>query len=325
LFEACPSVWALGPQPVTLQPSPVTDPVELALWRQNGAAGTNGNGAHPPETASPAPTEAAVATPGVDEAGTEPPMPATAPPSVPSVPVDESRTEFFRWFETAFDGLRQEVESLRASMAEEKEIVGTLVHGSQTEATLGAESMAVIATTVRRAVRLEVADVKNELAATLAEVRTEIAALKESGSERAAELAATLAELRSDVAALKDSGSKRAAELKASIAEAATAGAGLPDELDRRDAANRKAFRATFEAELQPIVEVVAESVALSEHGLESLRKRLDALIDVVTATADRVDAMAEAAEEPAVVLPVRPAPRTTARRVSLRSTAQEG
>lgn len=297
-FAACPSVWAQGPQPVVVLPSPSPDllPPLVAAGRQTNGHGENGTA--PPEAATAtiagdlgmgAPTDdPAIPNPGgANPAEANPGRaspgganPAGANPAGAKVIAAEG----FRWFQGEFEGLRVEVERLRTALAEEQAALATRV-----------------STSVEEAVRREATDLRTELMATVAGLRHDLEATRLSHEERVAGLQAALAKATS-VASAERAGLKSSMKAVAAAAATETAGlqtsveaitgihasfvavaadnAGLPAELNRRDAAGRRAFRATLREELQPLVDVVAESVAQSDYELKELGRRVDQLME---------------------------------------------
>ncbi len=256
-FEACPSVWALGPQPVVITLTPSTTSLEAPV----PDAPDLDNGHHPAEPAPPAAPPAAAGNGdflGADEA----PKVAT-----------ETGAEVFRWFQNAFDALRLEVEGLRGALAQEQAVVASLVQARADEPPLDVAALGeAVTAAVRGAVQEEAAGLKADLGASVESLRQEIEAVRRAHDD-------------SLVAA------------RALTEATTSANASLPAELSRRDSGNRKAFRATLREELQPLVEVVAESVAQSEYQLEALDRKLDKFRELGASVTAALEAMTESLE----------------------------
>ncbi|HEX7277131.1 MAG TPA: hypothetical protein VF244_07125, partial [Acidimicrobiales bacterium] len=129
-FEACPSIWARGPQPVTLTVAPPEDPLEIRLF---GPRVVDGH-APPPAPVGNGSDSVVKAT-----AKSDPPAVVgdrtEAPPGLSSA----SGAEVFRWFQTAFDALRQEVQGLRTALTQEQAMVAKLLD-ERREATLDVDA-----------------------------------------------------------------------------------------------------------------------------------------------------------------------------------------
>ena len=167
---------------------------------------------------------------------------------------DPAPADGLRWVEGAFDTLRQEVEGLRAALAKEQALVATLVGTEKPEAGPDAESLqAIIDVAVRKA------------------VRRESVALSDT-------VTAVVEGLRRDMEAAKTASEATLATLQQTLDEVAAATAAVPAELGQHDAGNRKAFKTALSQELQPVIEVVAESIAQSDYELKAIGAKLDAL-----------------------------------------------
>ena len=269
-FEACPSIWARGPQPVTLVAAPPEDPLEVRLFGPrdvNGQAPTT-NGTHAASLSSS-------------------PTPANA-----------TGTDVFRWFQTAFDALRQEVQGLHTALLQEQAVVAKLLDERKDDKGLDPDALRdVVDAAVRKAMRNQADDLRNDVSSTVAGLRRDLEALTRSQEERGAGLEASIA------------------RAEAAVAEASTASAGLPAELSRRDALNRRALRMTLQEQFMPLVEVVAESVAQTEHELQSIDLKLEELTDLGASMAAALDEVADAVAELAPLEPEAAAPTPPASR----------
>ena len=221
---------------------------------------------------------------------------------------DPAPTDGLRWVEGAFDTLRQEVEGLRTALAKEQALVATLVGTEKPEAGPDAESMqAIIDVAVRKA------------------VRRESVALSDT-------VTAVVEGLRRDMEAARTASEATLATLQQTLDEVAAATAAIPAELGQHDAGNRKAFKTALSQELQPVIEVVAESVAQSDYELKAISAKLDDLavsdVELGAAIADLsavVEALADEAGvefdetdgEPPPPPPLRPVPTPLGRRAA--------
>lgn len=278
-FQACPSVWAQGPRPVVL----TRVPSEVVILEAAGRGyETNGHRqleqAVPPAEVAPDDTEAGTEAPPVIDAA-----PATTP-ELPPEPTDNTGAEAFRWFQSTFDALRLEVEGLRGALAQEQAMVATLVESRHDQGGLDAETLrSLVDSVVHQAVRQAASEITTDLTAVVASLRRDIESVRRAQDEQVAALQSSVPAAPTDDAGLQAA--------MAAIADRTAA------ELDRRDSASRKAFRLTLREELEPLVEVVAESVAQSEFELKALGRKLDGIEDfgvtLSMAVADIAAAMA--------------------------------
>jgi len=298
-FEACPTVWAQGPQPVPIVAPP------LLVAQPEAKPGTNGHGDHVPEAAavtgigSHAKTDAPVESPAV-QPGTD---------RQPTASKDGA--EVRRWFQSAFDGLRSEIEGLRVELSQEQAMVAALIESRSDDATLAGESLrSLVDTVVREAVRSEAGQLGAAVTATVEGLRGDLEAAQRSQNEHVAGLEASLAaaaadgeELRASLKAVVAESEELQGFIRAVAADSAAAVAAstieLPAELSRHDAGIRKAFRATLREELQPLVDVVADSVAQSDYEVKALARRLDRVLESQASLAAALAEMIEPAGLP--------------------------
>jgi hypothetical protein len=270
-FEACPSVWAQGPQVVLVGPAPE----DLFPGPSLLSIGTNGHD-RPASAANGQPPAAAEATvappPTTTPTPAAPPLPAEGPaasdypsPPDPAPAADGTGAEAFRWFQNAFDALRQEVQGLRGALSQEQALVATLLESRAADEGPDPEALRILVdTAARKAVRRQAADLKTDVGGIVDGLRRDLDAVKLAQEQSVADLQASVA----------------------AVAEAlAGASAALPAEINRRDSANRKAFRATLNEEMRPLIEVVAESVAQSDFELQALDRKIDKLQGWLSAT----------------------------------------
>ncbi|MEA2826046.1 MAG: hypothetical protein QOG43_485 [Actinomycetota bacterium] len=272
-FQGCPEVWARGPIPVLLTAA-ATDDLPLALTR--GPHEANGHEAR-----------ATPAHPG----GLEVAASVTAEGDV--LPPDHPRSpDGFRWSEGAFEALRGEVDALRGAMAQEQALVASLVANGRPDAGPDVESLrAMVDSAVRKAVRREAVALGDTVAAILEGVRRDLVAMRQSNEAHVTAFKESTEQVANATSALpaavREANEAGLAGLKESVDEVAAATSALPAELGRHDAANRKAFRTTLNLELQPLIEVVAESIAQSDYELKAIGAKLDALAASNAALAD--------------------------------------
>jgi len=285
-FEACPLVWAQGPQPITLEPAPSSILTPAVHTRHQ----TNGNGLHDPD----GPTVVTGASAGGDE------LPAPDGPDAGegSPAATGAGREAVRGLQNAFDALRLEVHGLRDVLAQDQAETTSLVEKHFEDAKLDTDNLrTLVDVAVREAMLRETADLKAELAAAVTDLgrdleavsgaqESHVAALQSSITALATESAgmqASVAAVEADAAGLRTYLGAIAADVagsQASLVALAASSAEVATELNRREATTRKAFRATLREELQPLVDVVAESVAQSDYELRALGRRLDQLAE---------------------------------------------
>lgn len=281
-FEACPTVWAQGPQPLR-----IAAPTLLVTQPEAGHE-TNGHGNHVPEpAAAPESNSPDVGSRATTEA--EPPGVQAGPPATDHQPTaNKDGAEVRRWFQSAFDGLRSEVEGLRAELSQEQAMVAALIESRSDD---GESVQTLVDTAVREAVRSEAVELGAAVTATVAGLRGDLEAAKAAQDDHVAGLKASLAAVAADGEGLRASLDKVVAQSKGlqtfirtvaadSAAAVAASTTELPAELSRRDAGIRKAFRATMREEIQPLVDVVADSVAQSDYELKALARRVDRVLE---------------------------------------------
>jgi transposase-like protein len=291
-FEACPSVWAQGPRPVVIEP-----PRSL-LSPKVGRHDTNGHGDHGPSATD---DPVATANGALDGAEVSPvTAPGTETPKRPSIDGAEVR----RWFQSTFDSLRAEIEVLRGALSQEQVIVARLIESRVGEAKVDGELLrGLVDAAVRDAVRSEASELSGNLTAKVDGLSGALETVRQSQTDHAADVQRSTEEALANSAGMRESmetvladsmGVKASmaeavaqiAGLQASMAAVAASSADVPAELSRHAAGNRKAWRATLREELQALVEVVAESVAQSDHELAALDRKLDRLVESQSALA---------------------------------------
>ncbi len=266
-FEACPAVWAQGPQPVVItltSADALLDGPRFESQITNGHQTLESGATNPPSTATPA-------------------APANAPPET-TAPAGATGAEVLRSYESAFDELRLEVKGLRSfqeafdslrlevehlrSFQDDSDALRVAVDGLRRASTHEASLVASLVENSAES-RLDEAALGKLVTSAV-----QVAARREAADLETA-LAASVDAMRDDMEAMRQAHEDGLASLRVSI-EATSAA--LPADLSRRDSGNRKALRTTLHEEFQPLVEVVAESVAQSEYQLQALDRRLDKL-----------------------------------------------
>lgn len=298
-FAACPTVWAQGPQPVLIVAPPLLEA------QPEPKPGSNGHGDHVPE--------AAAVTAIGSHAKTDTPVesPAVQPDTDRQPTASKDGAEIRRWFQSAFDDLRSEIEGLRVEFSQELAMVTALIESRSDDATLAGGSLrSLVEPVVREAVRSEAGQLEAAVTATVEGLRGDLEAAQRSQNEHVAGLEASLAaaaadgeELRASLKAVVAEREERQGFIRTAAAESAAAVAastiGLQAELSRHDARIRKAFRATLREELQPLVDVVADSVAQSDYEVKALARGLDRVLESQASLAAALAEMIEPAGLP--------------------------
>lgn len=317
LFEGCSEVWARGPHPILLRTADAHDPDDLipVPLRLRAVNGHETSEAHVGDSLRPAAEAGVGAAPAAGAgAGAGPGArnrtPANGPaplrPGPRAVPDGDSQpSDGPGWVESAFAALRQQVDGLRVALAQEQALVATLVGTEKPESGPDVESLnAMIDSAVRKAVRREsvalgdtvsavVEGVRRDMASARTATEATLAAIRESVEGVAAANAASVASLKESVEEVATASGATAALIKRSVDEIADVTSAVPAELGRREAGNRKTFRTALSQELQPLIDVVAESVAQSEFELKRITAKLDA---VAAANSTLSDELAEVA-----------------------------
>lgn len=177
-------------------------------------------------------------------------------------------------------------------------MVAALIESRSDDAAFDGESFrTLVDTVIREAVRSEAGELGAAVTAAAAGLRGDLDEAKRAHDDHIAGLKASLAESAADGEGLRASLEKVVAQNKGlqtfirtvaadSAAAVAASTTELPAELSRRDAGIRKAFRATLREEIQPLVDVVADSVAQSDYELKALARRVDRVLESQAALA---------------------------------------
>lgn len=177
LFEACPSVWAAGPQPVVLASTVTKQPTRNPSADRRRAAVED----RPP--LMPVPREVTDANPAS--------VPARRPPSPGSTPTTtgDSTAGVVQRLEGAVDALRQEVAELRQALSQGQARVVSLVESKPA----GPDEESVrpqIEVAVRKAVARRAADLEAKASSAAERLHIELAAVKLSHDDHLASLRA---------------------------------------------------------------------------------------------------------------------------------------
>ena len=248
-FDACPEVWARGPHPAALVPP--TSQVPPAVLAAQASPGRSAPAAAPGDPAG---------RQGAN--GHLPPTP-NAGNGHGSASPDDSRAEVLRWFQGAFDELRQEVQALRRALCQQQDALVESRDGG-----LGADPEALrelVGGAIHNAVSRQAADLEASVASAVDGLRRDLEASVTSSVEG----------LRTDLDAMRVSQERESAAVQQAIAAASGE---WPSVLARRDAANRKAFQTTLDKKLKPLEEVVTKSAGQSDRELEAVETKLERL-----------------------------------------------
>ena len=281
-FDGCPEVWARGPRPVALT---VTGAAAIAAPRVRAlAAGPLTSHAE----------EAAVPSNGHTAPPPPPPGPAAAPPPPRSSPGQgaDSRAEVLRWFEDAFDELRNELHALASTVTRQQAMLAELLDSREAElrVVMVAESLPELAgEAAAKAVADQSGGLAEIIAGSLDEVRASVKASEQSNSQAIDAMRELLrrVELTADLNAedIRLEGDARLESLKASVARQLKPVAAAVAELaayvqsaDEREAARTRAHKAAVTRQVQPLAETVEAALERSDRQMSEIRARLDAL-----------------------------------------------
>jgi hypothetical protein len=312
-FDGCPEVWARGPRPVTLADPVIDAPRVRALTAgrdpsraEADAPPGNGHTAPfrpllPPFPPSPAGGPAPAAAPPPGAGGSPPPFSAPPPPPPPPpprpsaggpAPGQAARTEVLRWFEDAFDELRNELHALMSTVTRQQAMMAELLDSREAElrVVMVAESLPeLVGEAAAKALTDQSGGLAEIVGGSLDDFR---AAVEASGLEatavmdgmrellRRVEVTAEVnaEDVRLDGAtrleALKASVGRQIRPVSAAVAELAAYVAGT----EEREAARTRAMKAAITRQLQPLAATVEAAVERSDRQLAEIRARLDAL-----------------------------------------------
>jgi hypothetical protein len=314
-FDGCPDVWARGPRPVSLsiapaiaaprvralapgpaapQPAPAAAPANV-----NGNGNGNGNGSTaggngyaaptaPPPPPPPPPPSAPPPPSGTGTGTSRPagPAPGATPAGSPA------RTEVLRWFEDAFDQLRNELHAVVSGVTRQQAMLAELLDSREAElrVVMLAESLPELAgEAAAKALNDQQDSLADEVAATLDEFRASLRAADLSTTavmdgmrellrrvEVTAEANAEDARLEGDarLESLKRSVGRQLKPVTAAVSELSA----YMEAAEEREAARTKALKASITRQLQPMAAAVAEAVERSDRQLAEIHARLDAV-----------------------------------------------
>ena len=303
-FDGCPDVWALGPRPVSLTAPASGAPASIAP-----ASGA-------PASLAPASGAPAIEAPRVralaSGLGGPAPGPATAPPTngngngsayAPPPPpppprsqgndqASASRTEVLRWFEDAFDELRNELHAMASTVARQQAMLAELLDAREAElrVVMVAESLPELAGEAAAKALADQSDgLADQVVDTLDEVRAAMRAADQSsvavmdGMRELLRRVEVTAEINAEDARVQ--GAARLEALKASVGRqlrpvnaAVTEIADYVAAAEEREAVRNRALKASITRQLQPLAAAVEAAVQHSDEQMSEIRARLDAL-----------------------------------------------
>jgi hypothetical protein len=309
-FDGCPDVWARGPRPValTVTGAAIAAPRVRAL------------------SAGPATAQASEATVPPANGHSVPPPPQPPPSPGPSARPGsqdqggDSRTEILRWFEDAFDELRNELHAVASTVTRQQAMLAELLDSREAElrVVMVAESLPELAgEAAAKALADQSGSLADVVAGSLDDVRATVEASEQSNVavidgmrellrriELAADLNAEDVRLQGDarLEALKASVARQLKPVAAALAELAAYVEGT----EEREAARTRALKASVTKQLQPLAATVEAALVRSDRQMAEIRARLDAL------GAPKVRTLKVAASGPVTGAKPRPARRTS-------------
>jgi hypothetical protein len=315
-FDGCPDVWARGPRPVALTVAGAA----IAAPRVRALA------------AGPAPAQAPEATipPANGHSGPPPPPPPPPPPTwAGRGPLGgaqghgqgaDSRTEILRWFEDAFDELRNELHAVASTVTRQQAMLAELLDSREAElrVVMVAESLPELAgEAAAKALADQSGGLAEVVSGSLDDFRASVRASEQSNvavMDGMRELLRRI-ELTADLNAedIRLEGDARLEALKASVARQLKPVAAAVAELaaymeatEEREAARTRALKASVTKQLQPLAATVEAALERSDRQMAEIRARLDAM------GAPKVRTLKVAASGPATGAKARPARRTS-------------
>lgn len=239
-FDGCPDVWARGPR---LLPVDEPDPSEAMV-----AFGRPRHTERPPsDDFSPA-----MPSPLNGDTFDDPPTNRTMVASLE----DEPRTEVFRWFEEAFDGLRNELRALAGGLTQQQAMMNELMESRQADLRLAvlAESIpALVDDAVRKAMADHSVAMLDFVDSSLGDFRDSLK--RTEAATRAAQQAATEEQL-AELEAVKQAVAKQLKPVAAAIRDAVA----VQQEAKDEDAARLPALKASVTRQLRPLEEAMERS-----------------------------------------------------------------
>ncbi len=301
-FDGCPDVWARGPRPVSLTITPA-----LAIPRLRALAPGSGPAPTQPQPASPAPAPAKSngnsngngngnGSAHGNGYGAQPPPPPPPPPGAaagrPTAGAGPARTEVLRWFEEAFDELRNELHAVVSGVTRQQAMLAELLDSREAElrVVMVAESLPVLAgEAAAKALNDQsdgladvVADSLDEFRASLRAADLSTVAVMDGMREllRRVEITAevNLDDARLDGEARLEAVKRSVGRQLRPVADAVTELAAFIEVADEREAARTKALKASVSRQLQPLTAAVEEAVDRSDRQLAEIHARLDAM-----------------------------------------------
>jgi hypothetical protein len=280
-FDGCPDVWARGPRPVVLTVAPSIDAPRVRALTAGPVASAGADAPPPPSNGH--------------GAGGPPPPPPPPPPSGQSGSATtggDSRSEILRWFEDAFDELRNELHAVASTVTRQQAMLAELLDSREAElrVVMVAESLPELAgEAAGKAVAEHSVNLAEVVAGNLDDFRATVEASEQANVglmdgmrellhriELTADLNAEDARLEGDarLEALKASVARQLKPVAAAVAEIAAYVEGA----EEREAARARALKASMTKQLQPLAATVEAALDRSERQLAEIRARLDAM-----------------------------------------------
>lgn len=277
-FDGCPEVWARGPRPVALT---VTPTAAINAPRVRALA--------PGPDAAQAPAHAAGSN---GYAAQAPPPPPPPPPRAAATAQPRQATEVLKWFEDAFDELRNELHAVVSSVTRQQAMMAELLDSREAElrVVMVAESLPELAGEAAAKALTDQSDGLAEIVgASLDDFRETVVASEESSVavmdgmrellrriELTADLNAEAAHLDSmaRLEALKASVARQIRPLAAAVTELVA----FVEGTEEREAARTRALKASVTRQLQPLAASVEAALERNDRQLGEIRARLDAL-----------------------------------------------
>lgn len=221
------------------------------------------------------------------------------PEPVSTAQPNGARTEILRWFEDAFDEVRNELHAVVSTVTRQQAMLAELLDSREAElkVVMVAESLPELAGEAAAKALADQSDgLADVVAGYLEDVRVTVQASEESGAavmdgmrellrrvELTAELNAEEAHLES-AARLEALKASLARQLKPIAADVAALAAEV-DAAQEREAARTRALKAAVTKQIQPLAARLDEAVDRSDRQLAEIRARLDALAATAAGT----------------------------------------
>jgi hypothetical protein len=305
LFDGCSDVWARGPRPVTLS---VGAPAPLRTRALNAGPAPQlqvppSHGDEPPTyqeppryQEAPPPTQSPLAN-GFSGGPVPPPRQATRiPPPPPLSPPQQvgagSRADVLKWFEDAFDELRNELHAVVSTVTRQQAMLAELLDTREAElrVVMVAESLPELAgEAAAKALVDQTAGLAEFVEARLEDFRVAAEASDLSGVAMMDGMRELMQRIEMtaevEIEAAHHDGLARLEALKASVSRqlrpvttAVAEVAAHVEEAQEREAARNRALRASVTKQLQPLAIALEAAVDRSDRQMAEIVARLDAI-----------------------------------------------